>query len=160
MHGPLIFGNIIPLDNHRTCNRIIIKKFLETERQIRGMWESCEGTTGHICAIFFISDVTIRCENVYGAPHNTELIHMIFFMWISQWIKKGLMDTLQVSRTLLVGKTWGFPINHYGMRHVHIAIYDRKCSNRYQKIWIVANFHKESKIDTFREREILDMYGS
>ena len=46
------------------------------------------------------------------------------------------------------------------MRHVQITIDNRKKRNIYQKRWIVADFHKESKCDAFWERDPSTIYGS
>ena len=52
------------------------------------------------------------------------------------------MDEGKVPRALSVGKTLGFPIHHYVMRHVHTPIANGKKTNRYQKGLTVVNFHK------------------
>ena len=59
-----------------------MKQFLEMERKMRGMWESCEGASDrtYFEQLLVISDVTMICENVTGDPHATELIQMVFFM--------------------------------------------------------------------------------
>ena len=51
---------------------------MEIKRQMRGLWESCEGATENILRNVFISDVTIRCAKISGAHHATEITEVIF----------------------------------------------------------------------------------
>ena len=70
------------------------------------------------------------------------------------------MDTVKVSRALLVGNDRGLTIKYYTIQHVHINIFNGKNINRYQRYELLQIFIRRVKIDTCKERELLDVYGS
>ena len=71
MHDNLILDTILSLDTHWHCKSRRSKQFLEMERQMRGIWEICEGPTGNILRKLMLGH-QCRVQLAQGTLENTQ----------------------------------------------------------------------------------------